>query len=153
MSIIAADVAAKVKTFLEENLSDPVSIDLFSQKRSRLVIPGRTECESCEDTEQLLGEVAELSDKVLLTVHDVRDNPEAGAALGIGPDMVPAFVLQGEAKGRVRYFGIPAGYEFTGFLLGLAEVSSGETKLSQATKDELAQLPGDVHIRVFVTPT
>ena len=153
LSIIAPADVAKVKTFLDENVNAPVTIDLFSQKRSQLVIPGRTECEYCEETEQLLTEVANLSDNVQLTVHDLRNDPEAGTAHGIYPEMVPAFVLKGEAKGNVRYFGIPAGHEFTGLLQGIAEVSSGETKLSQATKDELARLPGDVHIRVFVTPT
>jgi alkyl hydroperoxide reductase subunit AhpF len=153
VSIIAPADATKVKSFLQDNLRDPVTVELFSQKKSPLVVPGRTECEYCEETEQLLGEVAEMSDKVRLTVHDVRATPEAGAAYGIQPDMVPAIVLRGENKGTLRYFGIPAGYEFTGFLQNLADVSTGSTKLSEPTKEELTKLRADVHIRVFVTPT
>jgi len=153
VSIIAPADATKIKTFLQDNLRDPVAIELFSQKKSPLVVPGRSECEYCEETEQLLGEVAEMSDKVRLTVHDVRATPDAGADYGIQPDMVPALVLRGENKGTLRYFGIPAGNEFTTFLYDLADVSTGSTKLSQPTKDELAKLPSDVHIRVFVTPT
>jgi alkyl hydroperoxide reductase subunit AhpF len=153
VSIIAPADATKVKSFLQDNLRDPVTVELFSQKKSPLVVPGRTECEYCEETEQLLGEVAEMSDKVRLTVHDVRATPDAGAAYGIQPDMVPAIVLRGENKGTLRYFGIPAGYEFTGFLQNLADVSTGSTKLSEPTKEELTKLRADVHIRVFVTPT
>lgn len=153
MPIISPDDVGKVQTFLQDGLKDPVTIDLFSQKKSSLVVPGRQECEYCEETEELLGEVAALSDKITLNVHDLRDNPDAGAPYGIGPDMIPAFVLQGDNRGKVRYFGIPAGYEFTGFLQGLVDVSTGDTKLTPASKDELAKLPSDIHIRVFVTPT
>ena len=153
MSIIAPEDATKIKTFLQDNLRDPVAIELFSQQKSPLVVPGRTECEYCEETEQLLGEVAEMSEQVQLTVHDLRATPDAGAAHGIQPDMIPAIVLRGENKGTVRYFGIPAGNEFGTLLQDLVDASTGSTKLSQPTKDELAKLPSDVHIRVFVTPT
>lgn len=153
MPIISPDDVGKIQTFLQDRLKEKVEVELFTEKKSQLVIPGRRECEYCAETEELLGEVAALSDKIDLKVHDLRDNPGAGQSAGISPDMAPAFILRGESRGNVRYFGIPAGYEFTGFLQDLAEVSSGETTLSQTAKDELAKLPGDVHIRVFVTPT
>jgi alkyl hydroperoxide reductase subunit AhpF len=151
--ILGPDDAKKVQTFFQDNLRDPVTIDFFTQPKSALVVPGRQECEYCEETNELLSEVANLSDKIQLTVHDLRASPDAGLDLGIGPEMVPAFVLRGDNLGSVRYFGIPAGYEFTGFIQDIAAVSTGTTRLSPATQDALKQLPGDVHIRVFVTPT
>jgi alkyl hydroperoxide reductase subunit AhpF len=153
MPIISADDVGKIQSFLQDQLKNKVEIDLFTQSKSQLVVPGRRECEYCEETRELLDEVAALTDKLDLKVHDLRNDPGAGQPYGISPDQVPALLLRGDNRGQVRYFGIPAGYEFSGFLQDLAEVSSGETKLSQTTKDELAKLPGDVHIRVFVTPT
>lgn len=153
MAIISSADASKVQAFFNDNLQDPVTVELFSQKRSVLVVPGRHECEYCEETEQLLGEVAALSDKVGLTIHDLRADPDAGTALGIGPDLVPAIVLRGNNRGAVRYFGIPAGNEFTTILQSLVDVSTGATRLDDATRTALAGLASDVHIRVFVTPT
>ena len=153
MAMISAADAAKVQTYFAENLSGPVTIDLFTEKKSLLLVPGRRECEYCVETQVLLGEVADLSDKLSLAVHDVRNDPDAGMQDGIAPNMVPAFVLNGANRGKVRHFGMPAGYEFSSLLQDLVDVSSGETGLSQATKDELATIQSDVHIRVFVTPT
>jgi len=152
MAMIQPDDLSKIQTFFDSHLQDPVTIELYTQPKSRLMVPGQRECEYCEETEQLLREVADVSDKLTLDVHNVRENPQAGSAYGITADDVPAFVLVGQNKGRVRYYGIPAGYEFAGFLNCIAEVSSGTTPLSQSTVDQLANLSSDVHIRVFVTP-
>jgi alkyl hydroperoxide reductase subunit AhpF len=148
----AAD-AAKVQTFFGDHLQDPVTIELFTEQKSMLYVPGRRECEYCAETEELLTEVAGLSDKVTLVVNDVRSAPDAAAAEGIASDMVPAFVLKGAGRGKLRFFGIPAGYEFSSLIQDVVDVSTGSTHLTQATKDELANLENDVHIRVFVTPT
>lgn len=152
MAIIQPDDEAKIRSFFDTHLQDPVAIDLFTQPHSALVVPGQTECQYCEETEGLLREVAGLSDKINLTVHNVRENPQAGAAEGISASQIPAFVLKGKNQGKVRYFGIPAGYEFTAFVQDLAEVSTGKTGLTQTSLDELSNLPDEVHIRVFVTP-
>lgn len=153
MALIGPADTEKVKSFFSDHLQDPVTIELFTQKRSPLVIPGRTECEYCEETEQLLGEVAALSDKIQLNVHDLREKPDAGQEFNIGPSLIPAMVFRGAGRGTSRFFGIPAGYEFTSLLQDLVDESTGTTKLSDATREQLATLPADVHIRVFVTPT
>jgi glutaredoxin-like protein len=117
-----------------------------------LWVPGRRECETCEATRKLLEEVAVLSDRITLRVHDVLAEPEAAAAAGLEPDQVPALVLTGAAQGRVRFLGIPAGLEFVTLLRGLIDVGRGSTSLAETTKQALGQLESDVHIRVFVTP-
>ncbi len=153
MAILSADNAEQVRTFFKDNLQDSVSIELFTQGRSALYVPGQRECETCEDTEELLKEVADLSDKVSLSVHDLKADPRAGAAEGVTADMVPSIVLRGKDRGQVRFMGLPSGYEFATLIQDLASVSSGATTLSQTTLDDLARLTEDVHIRVFVTPT
>jgi alkyl hydroperoxide reductase subunit AhpF len=153
MAMISAENASKVEAFFRDHLQEPVLIDLFTEKKSPLIVPGRRDCEYCEETEQLLGEVAALSEHIRLQVHDVRGDSEAANTFGIEPGMIPAYVLRGGARGKARFFGIPAGYEFSSLLQDLVDVSKGETSLSAASKASLQELSGDVHIRVFVTPT
>lgn len=153
MAIISASTADQVRTFFADHLQDPVTIELFTQSRSPLTIPGRRECESCGETEQLLSELVGLSPKLSLEVHDLRTDSQAGASEQITADLVPAIVLRGHTRGKVRFFGIPAGYEFSTLIQDLAEVSTGTTSLQEETVNALTNLTADVHIRVFVTPT
>ncbi|MDR7463775.1 MAG: thioredoxin family protein [Armatimonadota bacterium] len=53
----------------------------------------------------------------------------------------------------MRYYGIPAGFEFAAFLEDLVAVSRRDSGLSPQTRQALAGLARDVHIQVFVTPT
>jgi alkyl hydroperoxide reductase subunit AhpF len=99
----------------------------------------------------LLEEVTDLSTKLHLTVKDfVRDEQEAQA---LGITRIPAFVLEGQSKGRVRYFGRPVGYEFSTLIEELIDVWKGQTNLSEKTREVLSQVDQEVHIQVFVTPT
>ncbi len=80
----------------------------------------------------------------------VKDQQEAENA---GVDHIPAFTLEGAAKGKVRFFGIPSGYEFATLIEDIVDVSRGETDLQPKTKEALAALTEDVRIQVFTTPT
>jgi len=60
---------------------------------------------------------------------------------------------EGEEKARVRFFGIPSGYEFGSLIEDIVDMSRGETSLSPESKQKLAALTSDIHIQVFVTPT
>src|SRR6059058_5615641 len=111
-------------------------------------------CASCSSrTKSLMVKcsLTETSDKLHLTIKDfVRDEQEAQ---GLGITRIPAFILQGHTKGAVRYFGIPAGYEFSTLIEDLIDVSKGTTDLSDKTREALATVDQDLHIQVFVTPT
>lgn len=54
---------------------------------------------------------------------------------------------------RVRFAGLPTGYEFSSFLSAVADAAAPETRLQPATAEALAELAADVHIKVFSTPT
>jgi alkyl hydroperoxide reductase subunit AhpF len=135
---------------LFEGLEGDVRITNFTQRESLLIIPGQ-ECDYCQETRELLEEVTALSEKLHLETKDfVRDKQEADS---LGITRIPAFVLQGRAKGSVRYFGIPAGYEFSTLIEDLIDVSKGTTNLSDTTREALATVDQNLHIQVFVTPT
>lgn len=111
------------------------------------------DCQYCADTQMLLTEVAELSDKLTLEVHNKVTDGELAESFGV--DKAPATVLVG-ADGKdhgIRYYGIPSGYEFASLLEDILMLSANDSGLDQATRDALANLSGDVHMQVFVTPT
>src|SRR2546421_10267718 len=150
MAMISPEDRQTLQTLFAQELQDDVNITYFTQRESVLIVPGQ-ECSSCRETRELLEEVTETSDKLHLTVKDfVRDEQEAQA---LGITRIPAFILQGHTKGAVRYFGIPAGYEFSTLVEDLIDVSKGTTRLSEKTREILATVDQDLHIQVFVTPT
>lgn len=152
MPLLTEDQRAQVKEHLEQRLVDPVDIIHFTQAESPLVVPGRHECQYCKETRELLAEVSDLSDKIRLTVYDlVRDREQAER---YGVDSVPATIFSSQhAKGVIRYFGVPSGYEFAAVLEDLVDLSTPGSALSPDTLTKLSALTQDVHIRVFVTPT
>lgn len=135
---------------LFEGLEADVTITNFTQRESLLSVPGQ-ECDYCQETRELLEEVTALSEKLHLDTKDFVRDKQAADRLGVR--RIPAFVLQGRARGKVRYFGIPAGYEFSTLIEDVIDVSRGTTNLSDTTRQILATVEQDLHIQVFVTPT
>jgi glutaredoxin-like protein len=150
MTLISPDDQATLKTLFAQELDQDVTITYFTQHESVLIVPGQ-ECAYCRETRELLEEVVDLSDKLHLTVKDFVRDKQAAQDLLI--TRIPAFVLEGQSKGRVRYFGIPAGYEFSSLVEDLIDVSKGQTNLNEKTREVLSQIDQQVHIQVFVTPT
>ncbi|HRY29859.1 MAG TPA: thioredoxin family protein [Elusimicrobiota bacterium] len=123
-----------------EELSGPVKLLLFKEN---------VFCETCGVAEQLLGELAALSDKLQTAVYNRLIDDQKAAEYGV--ERVPALVLEGPKGGRVRFFGIPGGYEFATLLEGLKDVAGGRADLAPHTRQKLSGLTTPVHIQVFVT--
>jgi alkyl hydroperoxide reductase subunit AhpF len=150
MGFLSADNQAEVKR-LFEGLPGDVRLIYFTQRESPLFIPGH-ECETCKDTRALLEEVAALSDKIKLEVHDFV--AESQLARDYAIDRIPALVITADSvKGRIRYFGLPSGYEFSVLLGSLLDASQGKSELSDASVETLGSVEKNLHIQVFVTPT
>lgn len=111
------------------------------------------DCEYCLQTKQLVTELASLSDKLDVQVHNLHTEPEVAASFHVS--RVPALVLLDEAGKDfgIKFYGIPSGYEFSTLLEDILMVSTGETSLSKQTVDALQNLTQVVHLQVFVTPT
>ena len=151
MGLISETDRETIRNHFDDSLDGDVEIVMFTEHESPIIIPGRQPCETCSQTQELLEEVAALSDKLKLTVNEISKAKEEAFALGI--DRVPAFVCKGASRGRVRFFGIPSGYEFSALIADLIDVSTGTTDLSDETREFLSGLTEDVSIKVFTTPT
>jgi len=121
----------------------PVKLVVFSQE----LVAG----ELCRQNEQLVREVAALSDQISVEVLNPAIDRERAGAYGVTD--VPAIVVEGARDYGIRFLGIPSGYEFSNLIDAIIVASSGEPSLSDATKTSLAGLTGDVEIKVFSTPT
>ena len=126
-----------------QRIAGPVKLVVFSQE---LVA-----ADLCRQNEQLMREVAALSDRISIETLNPAVDRERAAAYGI--DQVPATVVEGARDYGVRFLGMPAGYEFSNLIDSIVAVSSGEAALQDDTKASLAALTGDVQIKVFSTPT
>ena len=129
-----------------KSLESPVKIVVFTQEM---------ECQYCQETRMIGEELAALSDKISLEVYDFEKDKEIAETYNI--DKIPATVImtggdQPKDYG-IRYFGIPSGYEFSSLIEDIMMISSGDSGLSAATKEMLANLEEPLHLQVFVTPT
>jgi glutaredoxin-like protein len=126
-------------------LPRPLTMALFSTEE---------DCELCLQTGELLEEIAAVSGgKVTLERHDLEREGELARTLGI--DKAPAISIraEGDDSHGIRFFGIPAGYEFASLLETLDMMARGDSGLAPATREKLKSLKAPLDLQVFVTPT
>ncbi|MEO0299799.1 MAG: thioredoxin family protein [candidate division WOR-3 bacterium] len=145
MALLRDEDKREIKKYFNERLKDEVKLLIFTQKIN---------CRFCNETEELLKEIAELSDgKIILEIKNYAIDKEDAFKYGI--DKVPAIVIldkDGNDK-RIRFFGIPAGYEFASLLEAISMVSRGDSGLSEEIKEKIREIDKDMHLQVFVTPS
>ncbi len=136
------DKVIKELTESFKGLQSDMAIKYFTQEM---------ECQFCKETRELLQELDKISARIKLEIFDfVKDKSEAQK---YGIDRIPATVIMGDTDRGIRFYGIPAGYEFGTLVEAIKMVSNGKVDLNQESKTFLDGLKKDVHLQVFVTPT
>ena len=141
MPMLPDDVKAQVRETLAD-LENPVHLVLFTQT---------LECMYCQENRQLMEDVASLSDLVDVTVYNFITDAEKAEEFGV--DKIPATVIMGEEDYGIRFYGIPAGYEFTTLIHSIRMIGTTGSQLDEQTREALDALTEPVHLQVFVTPT
>jgi glutaredoxin-like protein len=149
MALLNPAVQKQVRAVLAE-LKSPVTLAVFTRTG------GDVPCETCDETRELLEELASLSNgNVRVEAYDLER--DAGAARAYNVDKAPAVAVLGGDAGRrdfgIRFFGCPAGYEFGTLIEDIRMASTGVTDLSPGTIETLSRLDAPLHLQVFVTPT
>ncbi len=149
MALLTEKDAAAVRQQLEQTLTQPVKLAMFTQE---------FECMYCRETRLILEELAELSPLLSVEIYDFERDQAVAEQYGV--DKIPATLVQragldgaADIDYGIRFYGIPSGYEFVSLLEAIKLVGSGQVSLSQATLDKLASLDQPLHLQVFVTPT
>ena len=142
MALLNDEVTAQLKEEFAK-LVNPVRLAVFSQA---LADP------ESEQVRRLVEELGALDPKLTVESYNFVLDAEKAKELNIA--RIPAVAVLGADKDYgVRFYGLPAGYEFGTLVDLILDVSSGQSGLSAATKEALAKLTAPVHLQVFSTPT
>lgn len=141
MPMLPDDIQKQVREVFAD-LKNPVRLVVFTQT---------FECMYCRENRELLEEIAALSDLVTVEVYNFVTDAEKAQAYGI--DKIPSVAVVGEQDYGIRFYGIPAGFEFTSLIHAIRLVGGLGSQLDEATRTRLQELSEPVHLQVFVTPT
>ena len=142
MALISDEVAGDLRKAFEK-LKDPVRLAVFSQA---LADP------ESEQVKRLVEELAGIDSRITAETYNFVLDTEKVAELGI--DRIPAIAVLGATKDYgIRMYGLPSGYEFGTLIEAIVDVSSGDSGLSEPTREALALITKPVHLQVFSTPT
>jgi thiol-disulfide isomerase/thioredoxin len=131
------------------------------------------ECPTCLQTRQILDELPALSDNIL--VDEVNFVLEGDRAERYGIDRVPAIAVVYEDYGasddtqmpgqpatpaapvlqdsRMRFLGMPGGYEFISLVQAILLAGGRPSQLSDGSRARLAAIDKPVTLHVFTTPS
>ena len=151
MPFISAQDRQALEERFRKELKRKVTLRLFTQTASQLIIPGR-ECPTCPQTRQILEELTSLSPMLEMETVDFFSRGQEAQESGV--ERIPAIVMTKDGAGsNVKYYGMPSGYEFVTIIEDLIALSQPRSALSADTRKKLKLVDQDVHIQVFVTPT
>ncbi|MGP8320805.1 MAG: protein disulfide oxidoreductase [Methanosarcinaceae archaeon] len=127
--------------------------EIFGQLQNEVTLSFFTqefECEYCKHTHELIDELEPLSDKINVAIYDfVKD---ADKVLEFNIEHIPAIAISGMSDYKIRFYGVPGGYEFSSLINAIINSSMNMTALDNATKEQLSFIDTPVKIRIFVTP-
>jgi len=141
MALLRESDVAEIRERLQ-GLTSPVRLIHFTQE---------LDLQYGREVKMLLEELVRISDKLLLETYDHLIDKERAAEYAI--DKVPAIVIRNGKDYGIRFYGLPAGYEFAALLDAILAVSKGDSGLKPESRDKLAQLTQPLHLQVFTTPT
>ncbi|MEM2094027.1 MAG: thioredoxin family protein [Candidatus Bathyarchaeia archaeon] len=142
MSLLDDRALGKAKAVFKDNLVDEVNLIVFSQE---------FECPYCRQVRELAEQLSAISDRVRYCVYDLRRNSDKASEYSI--DKIPAIVVVGKRKYGIRFFGVPAGYEFLCLLEAVVDVSRNTSGISNSARTRIREVSKKVHIQVFTSPT
>jgi glutaredoxin-like protein len=126
-------------------------------------------CETCVQTRRILDELPELSENI--SIDEVNFILEGERAQQYGIDRVPAIAVLYENNpdaapqspataaepvlhdSRIRFLGMPGGYEFVSLVQAILLAGGGPSQLSEASRQRLAAIDKPVTMHVFTTPS
>ncbi|MFQ5978466.1 MAG: thioredoxin family protein [Candidatus Heimdallarchaeota archaeon] len=151
-----AGVQEKMVVEIEEEVLKQVQEKLAGLEKQvtlKFFRTGEDHCLFCNETAELVKIVANQSENVIVEecICETHEDPRAKE---YGIDKQPAIVIYTEdlKNHRIRYFGIPSGYEFGSFIESILEAGTN-LEVEDEIAEKLRSIDKPVHMQVFVTPT
>ncbi len=143
MALISEEDRKYLMEEFEKNLKEEVNLYVFTVNDSS--------CQYCKESVDIAKELGSLSD--LIKVENFDLNSDMAKKMGI--EHAPTTVVtDGKQYGsRIRYVGIPAGYEFSSLVEDIMSVSKRKVQFDGHVKEHLDEIDKPIKIQVFVTPT
>lgn len=141
MSLIREEDKSAISDVLK-SMVNPVKLVHFTQE---------VNLQYGRETREMLQDLVALSDKLSVEIYNLLLDKEKTAEYGI--DKAPATVVRNGKDYGIRFYGLPAGYEFSNLLDAIIAVSQGDSGLEPETREKLQAISKPVHLQVFTTPT
>lgn len=141
MALFDDNIQKQLKEILDQMVNE-VTLLFFTQE---------IECQTCKDAHEFINEISGLNDKLKMKTYNFVNDKEKADAYGV--DKVPAIVLLDKdgQDTRMKYFGVPGGYEINSFLAGILMASGRDEQIPPELKARIAAIDKPVHIQVFVS--
>lgn len=151
MPLLTEQLSSELRDAFASTLDRPVDL--------RLVVSGqaRTQesqgCRSCGAAQELIEDVvATAPERLTLTMVDLDADPHDARAEGV-TETPTLLVSEPGQPARIRYQGLPSGYEFGTVVDAIERVSTSDPGITPANAARIEGLGEPVEIMVFVTPS
>jgi len=141
MSLIRDEDKIELKKIFLKELVKPVKIVYFEGGNDTYK----------KQIDELLTDLSNLSDKIIYEHFDYEKNKELAKKYNV--ELTPCILVAPDNGYKIKYYGIPSGYEFISLVENIKNCSKGTNDLSEETKEKLKNINKEMKIKVFVTPT
>lgn len=146
---ISAQQKNQLRRTFRKDLKSPVKLRMFTRGSSPIAIPGR-DCPTCEQTQQLIEEVASASPKIELEIYDFFADGATVQAMAVA--RIPAILMGNEDRPRMAFYGAPRGNQMAAIVETVRSLSRGVSPLKNRTRRMLRQVKRSVHLQVIGAP-
>ena len=143
MGIVRDEILRRLYEDFSKSLKNDVDIVVFTNDTA----------EHCDTALAIVKELSMLDEKIHFIHYNLDKNLEASEAYRVSRAPTTIVARHGEKDGRIRFTGLPSGYEFTSLVEVIKNISRNEASLTASTLQRIAAVSIPTEIRVFVTPT
>ena len=128
-------------------IEGPLKLEYYHQSPRRVMVPGRPDRPSCELAKELYEEIAELSDRITLTIYEHEESAEQVKRRDIVD--VPCVLIRGELNRPLRFYGAPNGHLLVAMIRAMVLAATRQAKPSAPMKRLLGKLRRPTRLRLL----
>ena len=123
----------------------------YLKEKVKLLVFTGPNCQYCNVATAIAREVSELHDAI--EFHEYKVDSEEAKKYDV--EHAPTVVITDGDRygGRIRYVGLPSGYEFSSLVEDIIDVSRRTAEVSDEVRMQLDMIDKPIRIQIFVTPT